>query len=70
MSPGTDGWREWGNHVRAELERHEERIGQLFDRNREVIVEIAQLKVKSGTWGAIGALIPIVVGLLIWLITR
>lgn len=30
--------------------------------------EIAVLKVKSGIWGAIGAAIPITIGILIWLI--
>lgn len=34
----------------------------------EMKSDIRELKVKSGVWGAIGAMIPIAVGLIIWII--
>ena len=40
------------------------------DKISELKADIATLKVKSGTWGAAGAAIPIVIGLIIWLVSE
>jgi len=68
--PGGDGWSEWGNHVLVELVRLSGAYEGLRGEVVRIHVEVATLKVKSGIWGAIGALIPITitlgVALIIW----
>ena len=63
-----DGWREWSKHVLVELKRLDESYQRISDDITLIKVEIAQLKVKSGMWGAIGACIPIGIGILIYLL--
>jgi hypothetical protein len=67
--PGTtNGWVIWGEHVLAELERQNRCIHDLNTEVQALKIENAILKVKSGTWGAIGALIPIIIAITLWII--
>jgi len=68
MSPPHNGWNEWSRHVLAELERLNECGSALDGKITQVRIDIAQLKVKAGVWGLIGASIPVVVGLALVLI--
>lgn len=61
--PGGDGWSEWGRHVLSELERLGSAYEGLRGEIQKIHVEIAQLKVKSGMWGVLGGLIPVVIAL-------
>lgn len=60
-SPESNGWNEWSRHVLAELERLNDCYTQLNTSVGNIHIEIAMLKVKSGMWGAIGGMIPIVI---------
>lgn len=60
MDP-EDGWKEWSNYVLKELERLDECYQRLDTKVGQVLEEIARLKVKSGVWGALGGLIPVII---------
>ena len=67
-----NGWQEWSKHVLAELKRLSDSYDKLdskFDEQfNKLSVEIAKLKVKAGVWGMLGGALPVVIGLLIWLL--
>jgi len=65
-----NGWEVWSKHIQSELERlntsyenlHRDLIISQRQAAKEISlvrVEIAMLKVKSGVWGAAGAMIPV-----------
>lgn len=60
-----DGWDEWSVHVRAELERMSKGQECIMQKINDLRIQVAMLKVKSGVWGAVGAMIPIALLLLI-----
>ena len=63
----NNGWEEWRNHVLIELEKNSSQHEKIFEAIKETRTEIATLKVKSGVWGAVAGLIPVGIGLLIFL---
>ena len=68
----TDTWKEWSKHVLMELKRLSDKSDQLDkkldDRLTQLAIEIAKLKVKSSIWGMLGGALPVLIGLLIWLL--
>jgi len=60
-SKPDNSWNEWGNHVLTELERQGKNQDKIFDCLTIIKQDIAGLKVKSGIWGVIGGLIPVVI---------
>lgn len=62
-----NGWDEWKNFVLDRLDAHGDDLKaikkEIADTKVEVISEITSLKVKSGVWGAIGGLIPVILAL-------
>lgn len=50
-----------------EIKRRLDKIEDLQLRTRE---DIAALKVKAGIWGLLGGLLPVVIGLTTFLLTR
>jgi hypothetical protein len=68
--PNGDSWAAWAKHVLAELERLDACGQQLKDKITHLEVENAKLQVKSGVWGAFGASVPVVIGLLMYLMTK
>ena len=71
-SKPTNGyeWTEWGRHVLKEQERQHDCIKELDMKVNEIITAIEVLKVKAGVWGLLGGLIPILVIIGIWLVTK
>jgi len=65
-----DEWNEWSHYVLEAIKRSEARLDTNSKRFTEIEKEIARLSVKSGVWGAIGALIPILIGLIFWLLSK
>jgi len=65
-----NGWNEWSRHVLKELERLNACYMQVNTKIEQLRVDIAMLKVKSGIWGSIGAAVPILIGLLIWELSK
>ena len=55
----TNGWDEWGKHVLTELARVSQEIRGMRREQSNILQQIAALKVKSGMWGAVGAMFPI-----------
>lgn len=66
--PPENGWNEWSKFVLKELERLNHCYENLNKTAGRIQTEIAMLKVKSGIWGAIGGAIPVMIGLVIWLL--
>ena len=68
----NDTWKEWSKHVLAELKRLSDKSDQLDrkldDRLTQLAVEIAKLKVKASVWGMLGGALPVLIGLLVWLL--
>ena len=65
---GKNGWSEWSRHVLAELKRSNTNYDSLLLKVQTMEVETAKslmaLQVKSGVWGAIAGLIPVILFLL------
>ena len=59
MNGDNKEWRDWANHVLTELKRFDSDMQGLNRGINKIRIEIATLKVKSGIWGMIGAMIPI-----------
>ena len=61
-------------YVTKTLEEHQTRIAELYSLHHgcreHVLVELAKLKVKAGTWGAIGGGIPVIVAVLLYALKR
>ena len=72
MDMDNNSWDEWSRHVLAELKRLSDKSDRLDKKLDEgllqMAVEIAKLKVKAGVWGLLGGAIPVIIGLLVWLL--
>jgi len=66
----TNGWSKAEMFVLKELEEHKKEIKTLNEKIDKVLVAIADLKAKSGIWGIIGGSIPVLIGVLIYLLTK
>jgi hypothetical protein len=76
-SKSIDSWNEWGKHVLAELERLssscvviDERVQRIDARVRGIEIEIGMLKVKSGVWGLVGGMIPVLIGITLMILSK
>lgn len=56
----TANWSEWANYVLIELKRLNASIQNLETQVGEIKLELAQLKVKSGIWGAAAAVLTFI----------
>lgn len=57
----TESWDNWREHVLAEIKRANDNFTILTIAVTNLHVETAKLQVKSGMWGVIGGMIPVVV---------
>jgi len=73
MDEEHNGWDEWQRHVLSELKRLNGCWEQQTEKTTQLLVGItelkAQFKIKSGIWGALGGMVPILVAFVIFLIT-
>lgn len=53
----SDNWEAWGNHVLTEMERMNKEIIHTRQEMTNIKIEIAMLKTKSSTWGAVAGII-------------
>ena len=60
MDLNQNGWTEWSKYVLKTLESQAEEIKAVNKILQQIKVDIAMLQVKSGAWGAIGALLVVV----------
>lgn len=70
-SPIENGsWTAWAHHILSELKRLDECSQHMKRQMNDIRIEQAKLQVKSGVWGALGACIPVLIGIVIWALTR
>ena len=55
-----DGWNEWSRHVLAELVRLDEFGKETREEVNKLRTQVAELLVRAGLWGVVGAAIPII----------
>ncbi len=65
MAKENNGWAEHSIYVRKELTRLSDGQDCIVQKINDLRVQVAMLKVKSGVWGAVGAMIPIAVLLIL-----
>lgn len=65
-----NGWTQYQKLVLAELERHSSYLEDLKKHISRLEIEIATLKVKSGVWGLVGGLIPVLIAIGIELLSK
>lgn len=68
MSNESNGWTEYRKLVLKELEDLNVEAIESRKDNIKIREEIAALKVKAGVWGMMGGAIPVIIGLIIWII--
>lgn len=56
----AEDWKAQRALVLQTLERFERAQGEIFSKINVLTVDLSVMKVKSGVWGAVGALIPLV----------
>ncbi len=65
-----NGWSEYQKLVLSELERLSDWLESAEKRINELRLEVAILKVKSGIWGLMGGLIPVLIYLVIEVVLK
>lgn len=70
MAPGSNGWDEWGRHVRTEMERLSGGQQTMQATLTAIQVSIAKLKIKAGVWGATAGMIPVAIVLVLWALSK
>lgn len=66
----SGSWTTWAHHVLRELKRLDACNERLKQNQIDLKIEMSKLQVKSGVWGAAGASIPVLMGVIVWLLTR
>ena len=61
MTPQTNGWSAYEKMVLNRLEALERDISSLDDKVTLLRIDVGQLKVKAGMWGAIAGAVPALV---------
>ena len=56
-----NGWEQWKNHVLSELKDNKGDHKCIVEKLDRVRQDIAALQVKSGVWGLVGGLIPVLI---------
>lgn len=57
----NDDWDNWRAHVLSELKRANDNFAVVAASVTNLHIEIAKLQVKSGVWGIIGGMIPVII---------
>jgi len=70
-----NGWEKWSNYVLKNIERLDERLSKMEDKEVETKVEMTILKTKATIWGSIASfivslIISVIVGVLVYNITH
>jgi adenosine/AMP kinase len=61
MNTNVESWENWRFHVLSEIKRANDNFALLTAAVASLHVETAKLQVKSGIWGVIGGMIPVIV---------
>ena len=73
MSPdsnvgGSNGWDEWRNHILLELKDNGETHKCIMEKLTKIDHGLTELQIKSGVWGLMGGLIPVLIVAVFWMI--
>jgi len=63
-----NGWNEYEKLVLHQLRELNEKADTNLEEHKEIVKDIAALKVRAGITGFLGGLLPVVIGLGIWLL--
>ncbi len=61
-------WNEWKQHVLHELTQQRQDHKEVRKALQDIHVQLAQLKVRAGMWGALAGIIPVIAALLLRLL--
>ena len=65
-----NGWSKYEKMVIDKLDDHDDKFGLIESKLTQIQVDIATLKVKAGVWGGIAGLVPVVLGLVLFYVTK
>jgi hypothetical protein len=60
-----DGWNEYQKLVLHELQSHTRELEKIQTEIKNIHIELATLRVKSGMWGLLAGAIPVVIAMLL-----
>ena len=66
--PKGNGWEKLGYHVLEKLVANDDSHKEIMSELKIIAVDIAQLKIKSGVWGAVAGLIPTAIVIMYFLL--
>jgi len=65
-----NSWSKYEKMVIDKLDDHDDKFGLIENKLTQIQVDIATLKVKAGVWGGIAGLVPVVLGLVLFYVTK
>ena len=65
-----NSWSKYEKMVIDKLDDHDAKFGLIENKLTQIQVDIATLKVKAGVWGGIAGLVPVVLGLVLFYVTK
>ena len=65
-----NGWGQYQKLVMEKLEMHDGKFSNIDSKLTQIQVDIATLKVKAGVWGGIAGLVPVVLGLVLFYVSK
>ena len=66
----TNGWNQYQKLVMEKLDDHDDKFSNIDNKLTQIQVDIATLKVKAGVWGGIAGLVPVVLGLVLFYVSK
>jgi hypothetical protein len=64
------GWSQYEKMVIEKLDSHDGKFSVIDTKVTQIQIDIATLKVKAGVWGGIAGLVPVVLGLVLFYVTK
>ena len=65
-----NSWSKYEKMVIDKLDDHDDKFGLIENKLTQIQLDIATLKVKAGVWGGIAGLVPVVLGLVLFYVTK
>ena len=65
-----NSWSKYEKMVIEKLDDHDTKFTHLENKLTQIQVDIATLKVKAGVWGGVAGLVPVVLGLVLFFVTK
>tara|TARA_R110000744_G_scaffold110557_3_gene208592 strand:- start:140 stop:355 length:216 start_codon:yes stop_codon:yes gene_type:complete len=65
-----NSWSKYEKMVLEKLDNHNTKFGLIENKLTQIQIDIATLKVKAGVWGGIAGLVPVVLGLVLFYVTK